>query len=122
MNPQVFGKEHLIYIGVSVLIAIGAVILTKKYAKTEKSKDIVVKTAAGILLLIILSNRLALVFEHGDPNWLELIHWRSEQFGIGEASHSLHGVTGPFRVASLLGLILSCSQCGGCKSDYLHSG
>ena len=73
MNPQVFGKEHLIYIGVSVLIAIGAVILTKKYAKTEKSKDIVVKTAAGILLLIILSNRLALVFEHGDPNWLELI-------------------------------------------------
>lgn len=73
MNPQVFGKEHLIYIAVSVLIAIGAVLLTKRYAKTEKSKDIVVKTAAGILLLIILSSRITLVFEHGDPNWLELI-------------------------------------------------
>ena len=40
----------------------------------------------------------------------------------GKASHSLHGVTGPFHVASLLGLILGCSQLGGCKSDYLHGG
>lgn len=39
-------------------------------------------------------------------NWLELIHWRSEQFGIGEASHSLHGVTG-LSMWPLLGLILS---------------
>lgn len=73
MNPQVFGKEHLIYIAVSLLIAASAIILNKMYAKTERVKDIAVKSAAAILFLIIFTNRIALVFEYGEPNWLELI-------------------------------------------------
>jgi hypothetical protein len=47
--------------------------LSKRYAKSEKSQTLVIKCAAGILFLIIFTNRLALVFEYGDPNWKKLI-------------------------------------------------
>lgn len=73
MNPQVFGKEHLIYIAVSILTAFSVCILTKRFARTKKAGDLVVKVSAGILFLIILTNRLALVFEYGEPNWQKLI-------------------------------------------------
>ena len=73
MNPQVFGKEHLIYILVSIVTAFLTCFLAKRYAKTEKTQRLVIKCAAGILFLIIFTNRLALVFEYGDPNWKKLI-------------------------------------------------
>lgn len=73
MNPQVFGTEHLIYIAVSLLTAFAVCFLSKKYAKTGKAGDAVVKVSAGILFLIIFANRLALVFEYGDPNWQKLL-------------------------------------------------
>ncbi len=73
MNPQVFGKEHIIYIIISILTAVVTCILAKKYAKSEKAKNLVIKCSAGILFLIIFTNRLALVFEYGDPNWQKLI-------------------------------------------------
>lgn len=53
MNPQVFGKEHLIYIIVSVLTAVIVCVLSKLFLKTEKSKNIVIKASALILFLII---------------------------------------------------------------------
>ena len=73
MNPQVFGKEHLIYIAVSILTAFAVCFLTRKFARTKKAGDMVVKVSAAILFLIIFTNRLALVFEYGDPNWQKLI-------------------------------------------------
>jgi hypothetical protein len=73
MNPQVLGKEHLIYIAVSLLVAFSVCFLTKRYAKTEKARNTVIHVAAGILFLIIFANRLALVFEYGEPNWQKLL-------------------------------------------------
>ncbi len=73
MNPQVFGKEHLCYIAACILVAVISCVLTRKYAKTEKAKNWVVRIAGAILFLIIFSNRLALVFEYDDPNWMKLI-------------------------------------------------
>lgn len=73
MNPQVFGWQHLIYIAVSLLVATGVFVCNGKFAKTEKAKNIVVKAAAGILFLIIFSNRLALVFEYEEPTWKKLL-------------------------------------------------
>lgn len=73
MNPQVFGKEHLIYIAVSLTAAFLACFLSKRFAKTERAKNFVVKISAAILFIIILTNRLALVFEHDTPNWMKLI-------------------------------------------------
>lgn len=73
MNPQVFGKEHLIYVAVSLIVAFLACFLSKCYAKTEKAKNLVIKLAGAILFAIILTNRLALVFEYDTPNWKKLI-------------------------------------------------
>ena len=73
MNPQVLGKEHLIYIAVSILTALVVCIVTKRFAKTEKAGTGIVKAAAGILFLIIFANRMVLVFEYGAPNWRKLI-------------------------------------------------
>lgn len=73
MNPQVFGQEHLIYIAISIFVALMTCVLSKRYAKTEKAKNLVVRVAGGILFLIILTNRLALVFEYDEPNWMKMI-------------------------------------------------
>lgn len=73
MNPQVFGKEHLIYIAISLLVAFAVCFLSAKYAKTEKSKNIILKVAAAILFLTIFANRLALVFEYEDVRWQKLL-------------------------------------------------
>ena len=73
MNPQVFGKEHLLYVAVSMIIAFLVCFLAKRYAKGERAKTYVIKAAAAILFIIIFSNRLALVFEYDTPNWQKLI-------------------------------------------------
>ncbi len=73
MNPQVFGKEHLIYMAVSLLVALAVCILTKRFVRTKRAGDIVVRVSAAILFLIIFTNRLALVYEYGTPNWQKLI-------------------------------------------------
>lgn len=73
MNPQVFGKEHLIYITISIIVAVATFYFAKRYAKSEKEQTLVVKSAAALLFLIIFANRLVLVFEHGDVNWTDMI-------------------------------------------------
>ena len=73
MNPQVFGKEHLIYIIVSVVVAFLVCFLSKRFAKTGKEKSIVIKIAGAILFLIIFINRIALVFEYETADRMELI-------------------------------------------------
>lgn len=45
----------------------------KRYAKTEKTKTIAIKVVAGILFLIIFTNRVALVFKYVDVNWLDIL-------------------------------------------------
>ena len=73
MNPQVFGKEHLIYISISIVVAFLTCFLTKMFIKSEKGKTIVIKSAAAILFLIIFTNRLALVFEYENVRWIKLL-------------------------------------------------
>lgn len=73
MNPQVFGKEHIIYIIVSLLVAAATLFFAKKYAKSEKAQSLVIKCCAGLLFVIIFVNRLVLVFEYGEVDWTELI-------------------------------------------------
>ncbi|MBQ9790310.1 MAG: YwaF family protein [Clostridia bacterium] len=73
MNPQVFGKEHLTYVIICVVAAVLICVLSKIFAKTEKAQQIVVRCAGGVLFAIIFANRLALVFEHENANWLKII-------------------------------------------------
>ena len=73
MNPQVFGMEHLIYITVSIVTALVVCLLTACFAKSEKAQNAVMRFAGGLLFVIIFANRLALVFEYEEANWLKLI-------------------------------------------------
>lgn len=44
-------------------------ILIKKFAKTEKSRTIILKSVAFLLLLSIMANRLSQVFRYGTVRW-----------------------------------------------------
>jgi hypothetical protein len=71
--PRLYGPEHTIYVIVSVLVAIISCVCAKLFIKTDRSKSIFMRCAGGILFLIILLNRIALVFEYGDIDWKELL-------------------------------------------------
>ena len=74
MNPQVFGWQHLTYLAVMIVLMIVGGVLIKLYAKSEKSKIITVKVIAGVLLALILWNRIAIAVS--DKNWyLFLTHF-----------------------------------------------
>ena len=47
--------------------------MLQNICKTEKSRNIIIKCAGALLFVIIFTNRLALVFEYGESNWLKLI-------------------------------------------------
>jgi len=56
-----------------MLTALVACLLTGRFAKTEKAQNAVMRFAGGVLFVIIFANRLALVFEYEEANWLKLI-------------------------------------------------
>lgn len=73
MNPVVYGPEHITYIIISLAVAAAAIFCSVKYIKTEKAEKIFLYSAAGILFAIIVANRLTLVFEHGNVDWLKML-------------------------------------------------
>lgn len=73
MVPQVFGVEHIVYIFVSAAIGAAGLLLMKKFAKTQKTQTIVLKSIAFLLLAAILANRLSQVFRYGQVRWYCII-------------------------------------------------
>lgn len=73
MVPQLFGIEHILYILISTTITVVSLILAKKYAKSEKSQTIFLKTIAVCLFISILTNRLSQVFRYDDVRWYLII-------------------------------------------------
>lgn len=73
MNPQIFGWEHFTYLAIFIILTVTGVIFAKKYAKSEKSQNIILKTIATILLLAIVTNRLSIVFKSGTADWKQII-------------------------------------------------
>lgn len=73
MPAVVFGIEHFLYIGITTFLSVLGLLLAKKYAKTEKSKTIIIKALALALLVSILLNRLSQVFRYGLVRWEQII-------------------------------------------------
>lgn len=71
--PKIFGWEHSIYVVISIILAVVTCIFAKKYAKTEKSQEVLMRCFGGLLFAVIFINRLSLVFEGSEPNWMKLI-------------------------------------------------
>ena len=66
---KIFGWEHIVYLSIWLVVSISVLICVKKFAKTEKSQKIAVKTMGGVLLLSILTSRIAQTFIWGDFTW-----------------------------------------------------
>ncbi len=73
MAPQLFGIEHITYIITTTLLACIGLLAAKKYAKTEKSQRIILKTLAWLLFAAIMTNRLSQVFRYGTVRWYCII-------------------------------------------------
>lgn len=73
MVPQVFGKEHIIYMIASACIGAIGLFLMKKYAKTEKAQAICLKCIAFFLLAAVMTNRLSQVFRYNQTRWYCII-------------------------------------------------
>lgn len=73
MDLSVFGTVHLIYLLITIPISVVGLYLAKRYAKTEKSQKIVLKSIAILLLIWILINRLSQVFRYSNVRWEQII-------------------------------------------------
>lgn len=57
MPPKIFGTEHIIYMVISFILTALAIVLIKKFCKSEKSQTLAVKISGAVLLFSILLNR-----------------------------------------------------------------
>ena len=73
MDLKVFGKVHLIYLAISLVVSFAILFCAKKFAKSEKSQKIVLKSIAAMLFIWILVNRLSQVFRYNNVRWEQII-------------------------------------------------
>lgn len=73
MAPQLFGIEHILYIIITAVLASSGLLCAKKFAKTEKSQTIILKSLAFLLLAAIITNRISQVFRYGTVQWYCII-------------------------------------------------
>ena len=73
MDLSVFGTVHIIYLLLTLPISFAILFFAKKYAKTEKSQSIVLKSIAALLLIWIVINRLSQVFRYENVRWEQII-------------------------------------------------
>lgn len=73
MSLNVFGLVHWIYLAITIPLSAGGLFCAKKFAKSEKSQNIILKSIAGMLLIWILINRLSQVFRYSQVRWEQII-------------------------------------------------
>ena len=73
MNLNVFGPVHLIYLFITIPLSVVGLFLAKKYAKSARAQDIVLKSIAILLFIWILINRLSQVFRYSNVRWEQII-------------------------------------------------
>ena len=73
MNLNVFGGVHIIYLVITLSLSFLGLFFAKKYAKSQKSQTIIIKSVAGLLFISILVNRLSQVFRYGLVRWEQII-------------------------------------------------
>lgn len=73
MGPQLYGVEHILYIVISAVVAAAALLLAKKFAKTEEAKQVFLKCIAALQLASVMANRLTQVFVNDQVLWHYLI-------------------------------------------------
>ena len=70
---KIFGIEHFIYLAVFITLTVAGLILAKKFAKTEKSQQLIIKITGIVLFLSILASRLSITFCGSNPKWHHML-------------------------------------------------
>ena len=73
MNLNVLGTVHWLYLAITIPLSVIGLYCAKKFAKSEKSQKIVLKSIAGMLLIWIIINRLSQVFRYSQVRWEQII-------------------------------------------------
>lgn len=73
MYPVLYGKEHIIYLVVCLIVSLAVCIGSAKFVKNETTQNRIIKFAGLLLFLTIFCNRLVLVFCKETVDWLKLI-------------------------------------------------
>ena len=73
MDLNVFGSVHIIYLLITLPLSVLALFLGKRFAKSEKSQSIFLKSLAALLLIWIIINRLSQVYRYDDVRWEQII-------------------------------------------------
>ena len=73
MDLKVFGSVHLIYLAITLTLSVAGIFCAKKFAKSEQSQKIILKSIAGALLIWIVINRLSQVFRYSQVRWEQII-------------------------------------------------
>lgn len=73
MNPQLFGTEHILYIIISTVVGSAGLLLARKHARTDRSRQTVLKIMALLLFAAIMTNRISQVFRYDTVRWYCLI-------------------------------------------------
>lgn len=71
MNPAIFGTEHIVFLVIFAVLSIVSLILIAKFVKTEKTKAIIIKVLAALLLCAVACNRISIAVLSND--WVRLI-------------------------------------------------
>ncbi|HEY8365038.1 MAG TPA: hypothetical protein VIK84_05645 [Haloplasmataceae bacterium] len=69
--PTVFGTEHIIYLAIVIALMVLAIVLVKRFVKTDKQLVIIIKSIAFLLLLAIIWNRISIAIgrDNYDSLW-----------------------------------------------------
>ena len=73
MSLDVFGGAHIIYLAITLPLSAAGLYAAKRYAKTERTQNIILKSIAAMLFIWILLNRLSQVFRYSDVRWNQII-------------------------------------------------
>ncbi len=66
---KIFGWEHFVYLAVFFTLATIGIVCAKKFVKTEKSQQILIKIMGCLLFSSILASRLSITLCSSTPKW-----------------------------------------------------
>lgn len=62
MAPKLYGWQHLTYLAIFLVVLVSLILVAHFVCKTQKAKTILIKSVAGVLLVLILINRFSIAF------------------------------------------------------------
>ncbi len=70
---KIYGWQHIVYLAVFFTLATIGLICAKKFAKTERSQQIIIKLMGVALLLSILASRLSITLCSSNQRWHHML-------------------------------------------------